>query len=110
MVVGMFGFRLRADADRESFQRVALRMYEVVSQTSEFGFVGMQTYVAPDGEQIIVGRFESAEGLSAWGEHPEHLAVQQRARDEFFESYWGGVVTIDYEFDRERGRRPPLPG
>src|SRR5260370_20199464 len=108
MVIGMFGFRLRADADQDAFQRVAFRMYEVVSETPEFGFIAMQTYAAPDGEQIIVGRFESEEGLRAWGKHPEHLAVQQRARDEFFESYWGGVLNIEYEYDREKGRRPPL--
>lgn len=110
MVVGMFGFRLRADADLESFERVAFRMYEVVSQTSEFGFIGMQTYTSSDGEQFIIGRFESEYGLNAWGKHPEHLEVQQRARDEFFESYWGGMVTVEYEFDRKTGRRPPLPG
>jgi heme-degrading monooxygenase HmoA len=44
--------------------------------------------------------FESAETLAAWREHPEHKAVQQRTRNEFFSEYRIQVCTPlrDYRF------------
>jgi hypothetical protein len=38
-------------------------------------------------------RFESEEALQAWKTHPEHMKVQARGREAFFESYRMTVAT-----------------
>jgi hypothetical protein len=106
MVVGLFGYKMKSDADAHEFETLAFRMYELVS-SGDFGFCGMTTYSAPDGEELIVAHFESIEGLEAWGRQPEHVVVQERARVEFFDRYWAEICTVERatRFDLEGGHQ-----
>jgi heme-degrading monooxygenase HmoA len=50
-----------------------------------------------------VPRFESQQALEAWRDHAEHVAVQERGREVFFEDYWMDVCSTirSYEFHRQ---------
>ena len=98
MVVIVFRARLKADANQEALAQVGQRMYELASSMP--GYISYKDFAAEDGESAAIVEFESLETLAAWREHPEHRAVQQRGRDEFFAEYRIQVCTPvrDYRF------------
>jgi hypothetical protein len=104
MVTGMFVFRLRDDIDLDEYQEQQFRMYELVTGNPAYGFVSINNYTSASGDTVLIAEFETLEGITAWRNNPEHLVIQERARTEWFEHYWGGEVTRLYEFDRQRGR------
>ena len=101
----MFCYRLRPDIDMDEYQAEVLRMYERVSGNPDFGFVDLNSYEGPDGESVLIARFESMEGLEAWRNDPEHVVTQERGRTEWFESYWLAQLTPHVTFDRAKGRQ-----
>ena len=104
MVVVLFGNKIRGDADLDEYSRRSERMNELVKQIP--GFISSKGFVADDGDAVIIVRFESEEALDSWRFQPEHVETQQRARENFYESYWVQVCTTirDYEFSRDTGR------
>jgi heme-degrading monooxygenase HmoA len=60
-------------------------MYELASAMP--GFLSYKDFAAADGENLSLVEFRDAESLLAWRNHPEHVAVQQRARLEFMSEY-----------------------
>jgi heme-degrading monooxygenase HmoA len=103
MIVVTFSTKLRADADVNEYNRWAERMYELVQQNP--GFISIASYPEPDGGELTIARFASAEALEAWRTHPEHRQAQQLGRSTFYESYWIQVCTTvrDYEFHQDSG-------
>jgi heme-degrading monooxygenase HmoA len=51
------------------------------------GFIDEQFYLSPEGERVTIVRFRDAECQRAWAQHPEHLAAQQRGRQDFYAWY-----------------------
>ena len=98
MVVIVFRARLKPEANQEALAQVGQRMYELASSMP--GYISYKDFAAEDGESAAIVEFESLETLAAWREHPEHRAVQQRGRDEFFAEYRIQVCTPvrDYRF------------
>jgi heme-degrading monooxygenase HmoA len=98
MVVIVFRARLKPEVDQEALAQVGQRMYELASSMP--GYVSYKDFSAEDGETLAVVEFESLETLAAWREHPEHRAVQERGRREFFTEYHIQVCTPvrDYRF------------
>ncbi len=82
----MLSTQLRSDAPIEEYGVDAERMADRVQGLQ--GFISMKQYVAEDGETITVARFSSEAALDAWRSDPEHLAVQERGRGHYYESYW----------------------
>ena len=103
-ITGMFCYRYREGIDMDAYQSEVLRMYERVTSNPAFGFVSLHGYTGMEGDNVLIAEFSSYEGLMAWREDPEHLKIQQRARDEWFESYWTAEVVIRATFDRSSGR------
>jgi heme-degrading monooxygenase HmoA len=105
MVVVIFRSRIRPDADMAALERVGTRMYELASQMP--GFVAYKDYSAADGESLTLVHFQDESSLSAWRHHPEHVQVQQAARENYFTEYHIQVCapTREYAFDRQGGRR-----
>ena len=103
MVLLLFKTQPRPDIDQEAYQRASARMYELASKMP--GFISIKGYTADDGERLSIVKFESAETMEAWRTHPEHVAVQRRARAEFYESYWAQAFTSvrEYEWSRDGG-------
>jgi heme-degrading monooxygenase HmoA len=85
VIVVMFSYVMREGATRPRRSRTD-RMWSIVSAMP--GFISYKAYTAEDGERIAVVRFESREALEAWRTHPEHRATQERARREWFDTYW----------------------
>jgi heme-degrading monooxygenase HmoA len=98
MVVVVFRARLKPEANQETLAQLGQRMYELASSMP--GYVSYKDFTAADGESVAIVEFESLETLAVWREHPEHKAVQQRGRDEFFAEYHIQVCTPvrDYRF------------
>lgn len=84
-VIVVFRSRLRDDVDPVALEQVGARMYELASAMP--GFLSYKDFSAEDGELTSIIEFADMDSLLAWRNHPEHLAVQQRGREEFFAAY-----------------------
>ncbi len=104
MVVVLFGTKMRHDANLDEYGRRSERMNVLVKQIP--GFISIKGFVADDGDEILIAKFESEAALEEWRSQPEHVETQRRAREAFHESYWVQVCTTvrDYEFTRAGGR------
>jgi heme-degrading monooxygenase HmoA len=101
-VIVVFRSRLRDDADLIALASAGERMYELASQMP--GFLSYKDFAAEDGESTSIVEFSDMDSLLAWRNHPEHLAVQQRGREEFFAAYEIHVCKPlrSYAFDGKR--------
>lgn len=97
MVVVVFRARLKPDANLEELGRVGQRMYEIASSMP--GYISYKDFAASDGENVSVVEFESLETLANWRDHPEHKAVQERGRQEFFLEYAVQVCNLVRQSD-----------
>ncbi len=104
MVVVLFGTKMRSDANLDEYGRRSKRMNELVKQIP--GFISIKGFVADDGDEVSIARFESEDALDAWRFQREHVETQRRAREAFYEAYWVQVCRTvrDYEFTRATGR------
>jgi heme-degrading monooxygenase HmoA len=104
MVIVVFRSRIRPDADLAALGAAGARMYELGSAMP--GFVEYKDFAAEDGEALTLVEFETEEQLLAWRNHPEHLEVQARGRDEFFSEYAITVSEVgrSYHFNQADGR------
>ena len=104
MIVLLFKSQLRTDIDAQDYRATRTRMMDLVDKIP--GFVSYKTFRADDGETLAIAKFNSEEALEAWRNHPEHVAVQRRGHEEFYESYWIQVCRTvrDYGWSRAEGR------
>ena len=58
------------------------------------GYVSYKDFSSSDGESVSIVEFESLETLNEWRNHPEHRAVQERGRQDFFDRYVVQVCTL----------------
>ena len=84
-VIVVFRSRLRDDVDLEALDVAGARMVELASAMP--GFLSYKDFSAEDGELTSIIEFADMDSLLAWRNHPEHVAMQQRGRDEFFAAY-----------------------
>jgi len=85
MVVAVFRYRLRPEANLEELESLHERMLHHVSGIP--GFIAVKDFAADDGEGVGIAEFESLESLDAWRDHPEHRLAQRRGREELFSEY-----------------------
>jgi len=95
-VVVVFRSRLRVNADLSALEAAATRMYELASAMP--GFISYKDFTASDGESVSIVEFSDAASLLAWRNHPEHLSMQRRGRDEFMAEYHIQVCRIEREY------------
>jgi heme-degrading monooxygenase HmoA len=84
-LVVVFRSRLRPDVDLAALEAAGARMYELASAMP--GFISYKDFAAEDGECLSIVEFSDMDSLLAWRNQPEHVAMQQRGRDEFFANY-----------------------
>lgn len=84
-VIVVFRSRLREDVDLVALDEAGTRMYELA--TAMPGFLSYKDFSAEDGELTSIIEFADMDSLLAWRHHPEHVAMQQRGREEFFAAY-----------------------
>jgi heme-degrading monooxygenase HmoA len=85
MWLTVFGTTWREGADLDREARLSRRMAEIVSGRP--GFISYKSYVAPDGEEIGIIRFESRDALKSWRDDRAHRGAWQLA-PEFYHEFW----------------------
>jgi heme-degrading monooxygenase HmoA len=85
MVLCVFGITWKEGADLERETRLSRRMAEIVSRRP--GFISYKSYVAADGDEIGIIRFESREALKAWRDDPAHRGAWKEATN-FYHEFW----------------------
>jgi len=110
MVIVVFRSRLKPDVAHEELGRLGQRMYEIASSMP--GYVSYKDFSASNGESVSIVEFESLETLTAWRNHPEHRAVQERSRRDFFDEYVVQVCTLvrESKFGQARKLDPGKAG
>ena len=63
-VIVVFRSRMRADADLDAYAATSARMHELVSQHP--GFISIENFSTPEGDEVSLERFESEESVEAW--------------------------------------------
>lgn len=104
MIVLLFKSDLRKDLKTKQYQATRARMMDLVQEIP--GFISYKRFTADDGETLAIARFATEEALESWRHHPEHVAVQRRGHEEFYESYWIEVCRTEraYGWSRTKGR------
>jgi heme-degrading monooxygenase HmoA len=92
MVIVVFRFHARPEADLEEMGALTERMGAIVSKMP--GFLGVKDFAAQDGEVAVIAEFESLEAVDAWKAHPEHVAAQRQGRKVFFADYRVQVCSL----------------
>lgn len=84
MVLTVFRSRLREEARAEYFDLAGhlARLAEGMP-----GFRSRKTFVAEDGERLILVEFEDEATQRAWSLHPEHVAAKKKGRESFYSDY-----------------------
>src|ERR1700693_4175416 len=99
MILVVIRSRARKDGDLEEYAKRSKRMHELLQQHT--GFISIENFEPPDGEEVSLGLFENDESVSAWRANPEHREVQRWAREEFYSWYsvQASEVIRAYEVD-----------
>ncbi|HUD28684.1 MAG TPA: antibiotic biosynthesis monooxygenase [Novosphingobium sp.] len=85
MFLVLFRNRKRADIDADAYIHDAVAMERLAHEQP--GFRLFRSYTADDGEVLSMSEWEDEASASAWSRNAEHLLVQRRGRDEYYESY-----------------------
>ncbi len=91
MIVIVFRSRLQPGLGDE-YAALAARMTELAQSMP--GYISHKGYVADDGERLTVVEFENEDGLRVWRTHPEHLAAQKLARQQYYSEYHLQACTL----------------
>jgi heme-degrading monooxygenase HmoA len=99
MVLVVFRSRARPDGDFDEYAKRSKRMHELVQEHP--GFISIENFETPDGEEVSLELFENDESVNAWRANPEHREVQRWAREEFYSWYsvQASEVIRAYEVD-----------
>ena len=85
MYLAIFRNRKRTDIDLDAYAADAARMEALARRQP--GFLSFKSYESADGEVVAISEWASEAAVHAWGSHAEHAAIQQRGRDEYYETY-----------------------
>lgn len=108
MIYTLFFNRYREDlvgVRREAYEAHSGAVYER-ALAEHPGFVDLKSYVADDGERLVVVRFRDLESQNAWRDDPVHAAAQDRGREAYYEAY--RIVVCD-EVRGTDWTRPAMP-
>jgi heme-degrading monooxygenase HmoA len=85
MFLVVFRSRKRADIDSAAYAADDARM-EAMARAQP-GFLSFKSFESEDGETVAISEWASEAAMHAWGSHPEHTAIQQRGRSEYYQEY-----------------------
>ena len=85
MYLVVFRNRKRPDMDAATYAADAERMVELAR--AQPGFLSFKSYTADDGEVIALSEWADEAAARGWGRHGEHLAVQGKGRNTYYQSY-----------------------
>jgi len=105
MILVVFRSRNRPDGDVEEYRRRGARMHELVQRHP--GFISIETFESPDGEEVSLELFENDESVKAWRDNPEHRDTQRWAREEFYSWYSSQVSEVIRAHEVDLTKRNP---
>jgi len=85
MVITLFGNTIVKPGKEDEEARLSSKLDPVLRQMP--GFISYKAYVAEDGEELGVVRFDNREHLEAWVHEGVHSAAQKVAH-EYYERFW----------------------
>ena len=85
MFLVVFRNRKRSDIDGAAYSADAESMEQLAG--SQPGFLSFKSYTAEDGEVIALSEWTDEAAARAWGDHPDHAAVQARGRAQYYADY-----------------------
>ncbi|MGH6744719.1 heme-degrading monooxygenase HmoA [Novosphingobium sp. PhB57] len=85
MFLVVFRNRKRVDIDAEAYVHDADHMEELAR--NQPGFLSFKSYLSDDGEVIAMSEWEDEPSARGWARHAEHIVVQKRGREGYYESY-----------------------
>jgi len=91
MVLTVFRCRLREEA-RAEYMALASRM-AALAETMP-GFRSRKTFVAEDGERLVLVEFEDEESQRNWSLNAQHVAAKKKGREEFYSDYILQVCSV----------------
>jgi heme-degrading monooxygenase HmoA len=97
MILVVFRSRNRPDGDLEEYSRRNKRLHELVQDHP--GFISIESFETPDGEEVSLELFESEESVKAWRDNAEHRDTQRWARDHFYSWYSAQVSEVIRAYD-----------
>jgi heme-degrading monooxygenase HmoA len=97
MILVVFRSRNRPDGDLEEYSRRSKRLHELVQDHP--GFISIESFETPDGEEVSLELFESEESVKAWRDNAEHRDTQRWARDHFYSWYSAQVSEVIRAYD-----------
>jgi heme-degrading monooxygenase HmoA len=92
MVIVVFRSRFKEGVDLDAYRSLVLEMHELVGTRP--GFLSIENFDGPDGGQVALVCFETADAAAAWRDHPAHREAQRRGREEFFSWYSVHVADV----------------
>ncbi|AXB75573.1 antibiotic biosynthesis monooxygenase [Novosphingobium sp. P6W] len=85
MFLVVFRNHKRADIDADAYISDAVSMEALAEEQP--GFLLFRSYTADDGEVLSMSEWEDEACAMAWSRNAEHMIVQLRGRDEYYERY-----------------------
>ncbi|HVX88918.1 MAG TPA: antibiotic biosynthesis monooxygenase [Gemmatimonadales bacterium] len=91
----------------DGYAEAGERMFARASQLP--GFLGAQALSSSDGFEMSVLYFTDLASIRAWKEDAEHLAVQERARREWYARYQIRVARVERAYSGPEAALHPYP-
>lgn len=85
MFLVVFRNHKRADINADAYIHDAVAMEALAEQQP--GFRLFRSYVADDGEVLSMSEWDTPEAARAWARNAQHVIVQRRGIEEYYERY-----------------------
>jgi antibiotic biosynthesis monooxygenase (ABM) superfamily enzyme len=102
MIITLFGDAVVRPGKEAREERLHQKLESIVEAMP--GFISMKYYVADDGEEIGVIRFDSRESLDGWMKEGSHAAAQTLGPT-FYERFWIQTAETYREYRWEGEKR-----
>lgn len=100
MVITIFGNTVVKPGKEEGEAKLTDKLGAIMRQMP--GFISSKAYVAEDGEEIGIVRFDSRESLDGWVHEGVH-GEAQRIANEYYETFWVQTAETYREYTWENG-------
>ena len=85
MFLVVFRNRKRSDIDATAYDADAAAMLALAQEQP--GYISFKSYAADDGEVIALSEWEDEASARAWGRLAEHVVVQGKGREDYYQDY-----------------------
>lgn len=93
-IITVFRSRLNPEHEAE-YAELAPKIHAVAQRMP--GLSSAKTFVADDGERVIIVEFDTMEHHQAWSEHPAHRTAKELGTQVFYQYYQTSNCKMLYE-------------